>query len=98
MTAREKVARFLCVYGRKPFCNDKKQQPCAQLPMNRIEIAGFLGLTVETISRVHSSLRRSEIITLGRTSHSIHVIDLGALERVAGISRLGSIADNGLAD
>ena len=98
MTAQEKVARFLCVYGRKPFCNDKKQLQCAQLPMNRIEIAGFLGLTVETVSRVLSSFRRNGIITVGRASHAIHVVDLDALERVAGISHLGPKADNALAE
>jgi CRP/FNR family transcriptional regulator len=98
MTAREKVARFLCVYGRKPFCDDKKQLQRAQLPMNRIEIAGFLGLTVETVSRILSSLRRGGIITVGRTSHSIHVADVDALERVAGINYPGLNADHALAE
>jgi CRP/FNR family transcriptional regulator len=86
MTAREKVAHFLMDYTCRSFRDNNRPQRWTKLPMNRSEIADFLGLTVETVSRTLSSLANEEIITVGRTSHSIQVINPDKLAHAAGAS------------
>ncbi|MEL7258531.1 MAG: helix-turn-helix domain-containing protein [Pseudomonadota bacterium] len=48
------------------------------LPMSRVDIADFLGLTVETVSRCFTALRRSGIISL-KNSQIVLVHDEAAL-------------------
>ncbi|WP_317054727.1 helix-turn-helix domain-containing protein [Roseovarius rhodophyticola] len=48
------------------------------LPMSRLDIADFLGLTVETVSRCFTALRRSGIISL-KNSQTVLVRDEAAL-------------------
>ncbi len=87
MTAREKVASFLMLYGYRSLHDHIKQKQWAMLPMSRAEIADFLGLTIETVSRTLTSLARDEIIAVGRKSHFIQVIDPAALAHATGSSR-----------
>lgn len=80
-TAREKVASFLLRYGGKfdPGRTDKDWR----FPMTRTEIADFLGLTTETVSRVLASLARENLITVG-LSHSVRLLNVDVLRRIAG--------------
>ena len=62
-SALEKVASFLVVLlDRVGEKND--DQTCVSLPMKRSDIADFLGLTIETISRTLTKMRKDGIICL----------------------------------
>ncbi len=62
-SAVEKVASFLVVLlDRVGENNDCKS--CFSLPMSRSDIADFLGLTIETVSRTFTKLRKDKIIEL----------------------------------
>lgn len=54
-----------------------------QLPMTRAEIADYLGLTTETISRVTSRLKARQVIRL-LTLHSLRITKLDELAVLAG--------------
>jgi len=82
-TAKEKLASFLLRYGEKfeRGMTDKSGQ--INLPMTRTEIADFLGLTTETVSRVLTSLARENVITVG-LSHSVRLLNVDLLRRISG--------------
>lgn len=70
-TAQERVATFLCLLFEKA----KKRGHCGapiDLPMNRSEIADYLGLTIETVSRQLSKLKSAGVIAI----HGSHAIEL----------------------
>lgn len=73
MTACERVASFLLELSER---NDDEKH--VELPMCRCDIADYLGLTVETVCRVLSDLKRRGII--GISAHSITLLDRFALE------------------
>lgn len=52
------------------------------LPMSRADIADYLGLTIETVSRTFTSLRKRGLIALDDTTH-VRVLDRAALEDMA---------------
>jgi CRP/FNR family transcriptional regulator len=62
-TARERVATFLNLIVVKARC---AQGPnlCIELPMTRIEIADYLGMTMETVSRVFGAFRNEGLIAM----------------------------------
>lgn len=81
--ARQRVAGFIYRIGHR-------QTPCAtstriELPLSRAEIAGYLGLTIETISRQLSALKRDGLISIERKTR-ITVFDMGKLATAAGIT------------
>ena len=82
-TAREKIASFLLRYGRDPRRNEIEKYRHIDLPMTRTEIADFLGLTTETVSRVLTRLAREKVITVG-TSRSIRLTDIDSLRHISG--------------
>ncbi len=53
------------------------------LPMSRIDIADYLGLTLETVSRVLNRLHRDHVITLNSATH-IQLPDRDALRELGG--------------
>lgn len=61
------------------------------LPLTRKEIAQFLGLTVETVSRLVSDFKKNNYIETSRAI--IRVLDVEALKQVAGIGS-ASITDS----
>ncbi len=80
-TAMERVATFLgrmadraAILGGEPGM--------AALPMTRTDIADYLGLTTETVSRVMSTLKRREIIRQGGRG-VVRIVDRRRLEAVA---------------
>ncbi len=53
-----------------------------ELPMTRVDIGDYLGLTIETVSRTFSKLKRSGVIALPRTT-SVLILDADALSQLA---------------
>ncbi|KQR69387.1 Crp/Fnr family transcriptional regulator [Rhizobium sp. Leaf341] len=75
-TAQEKVASYLLLIAER-CCVDGVQgsEPLSfDLPMSRLEIADYLGLTIETVSRQLSKLRAEGIIALRQSRH-LQLID-----------------------
>jgi CRP/FNR family transcriptional regulator len=81
-TAKEKVASFLLSYNEK-LTQESAGDHCMHLPMTRTEIADFLGLTTETVSRVLTGLAREKIITVG-LSHSVRLLNVDLLQHFSG--------------
>jgi CRP/FNR family transcriptional regulator len=85
-TAREKVASFLL--GRTQVEQSPQDDtpsdpaPIASVPMTRVDIADYLGLTIETVSRTISALRREKLIT-STENHCIRILLPDALRQIA---------------
>lgn len=82
-TAREKVASFLLRYGGRFDGDPAGEGRPMSLPLTRTEIADFLGLTTETVSRVLTKLARERIIAVS-LSHSVRLLNVNLLRRIAG--------------
>ncbi|MBL1405246.1 MAG: transcriptional regulator [Hyphomicrobiales bacterium] len=65
-SAIEKIASFLYLIATHidPEKNDGKDQITLEMPMKRGDIADFLGLTIETVSRQLTNLRKRNIIEI----------------------------------
>jgi CRP/FNR family transcriptional regulator, nitrogen fixation regulation protein len=75
-TAQERVAGFLLeMAARNPDASE------VDLPMSRQDIADYLGLTIETVSRMVTQLERSGTIALA-TSRRVVLRKRGALSRM----------------
>ncbi|UQD95225.1 helix-turn-helix domain-containing protein [Bradyrhizobium japonicum] len=82
-TAVEKVAAFLLEMDCRAGA-DKMS-----LPMSRLDIADYLGLTLETVSRVLSSLRKAGVLTF--LDHYQREIVLNDRRRLADFDPQGSV-------
>jgi len=82
-TAKEKVASFLLQYGEQFGREAIQKNHHICMPMTRGEIADFLGLTTETVSRNLTSLARDNAITIG-LPHSIRLLNLDLLRHISG--------------
>ncbi|RYY74730.1 MAG: fumarate/nitrate reduction transcriptional regulator Fnr [Gammaproteobacteria bacterium] len=51
------------------------------LPMSRTDIANFLGLTIETVSRVFTRLQKNNVITVNKKE--IAIVDINSLRNIA---------------
>ncbi len=80
MSAEERVAAFLLDLSRR-FAARGFSPRRFMLRMTRAEIGCFLGLTLETVSRVFSRFQRSGLIRTDR--REIELLDLNALARLA---------------
>lgn len=76
MTACEKVASFLLEMAERFDTGGS-----IELPMSRSDIADHLGLTIETVCRVLSDLKRRGVVAIH--PHAIEVRDREALETLA---------------
>jgi CRP-like cAMP-binding protein len=76
-SAIEKVASFLCVLIDR-MSTELGSHNHALLPMSRSDIADFLGLTTETVSRTLSQLRKSGIIAINNV-HTVVALQPQAL-------------------
>lgn len=77
-TAEERVVSFLLAIHRKTARGDE-----IELPMTRQDIADYLGLTIETVSRMMTNLTRRGLIG-SRARHSVTLRKLSALREIAG--------------
>jgi len=78
---KERIATFLLDYYNKRVDRGLSDQ-VVELPMSRVDISDYLGLTQETVCRVLSHFKRRAIIT-SRNSHEITILDLPSLQRMA---------------
>ena len=83
-TAAEKVASFLLLIARNidPSAVDHKEATF-DLPLTRADIADFLGLTIETVSRQLTRLRAEGVIAIENNRH-VTVPSLPRLEARSG--------------
>ena len=81
MPSTASVANFLCDM-RERLDSRGLQGRRLGLPMTRTDIADYLGLRLETVSRSFSELRRRELIELG--DEGVVILDLPQLARLAG--------------
>ena len=82
LNATGRLAAFLLVMAQRR----SKLNPLgyvAELPMSRLDIADYLGLTVETVSRLFTALRGRGAIRLA-TANRVEILDPGALEAESG--------------
>jgi CRP/FNR family transcriptional regulator len=66
-TAREKIASLLLIIGRRDAVLNTSQGSSTitfDLPLTREAMADYLGLTLETVSRQMSALRKAGVIEL----------------------------------
>ena len=84
-TATEKVASFLLLIARNidPATPPDARSVAFELPLTRADIADFLGLTIETVSRQLTRLRAAGVIRLENNRHGT-IDDLARLQRCAG--------------
>ena len=79
MTARERVSGFLFrIRGATGAAFE------FDLPLTRADMADYLGLTLETVSRQLSALKRDRIINLPHI-RKVQILDLDRLEAAAGV-------------
>ena len=76
MTAPERVASFLF-----EFAERRDVLRVLDLPMSRSDIADYLGLTIETVCRVLSALKRDGVIAIPHPQR-IEICDREALETI----------------
>ena len=88
-SAMERIASFLtrCIPGRGqhgcPGPGPGEDDAYVHLTMTRQEIADYLGLTIETVSRSLTKLKRRGVVSIGRLDE-IHVHDVCRLCRLTG--------------
>ncbi|MEX0282243.1 MAG: transcriptional regulator FnrL [Arenibacterium sp.] len=83
-TAREKIASLLSIIARRdPSQNLSGPKIVFDLPLTREAMADYLGLTLETVSRQMSALKRDGVITL-EGKRRITVNDMETLLTEAG--------------
>lgn len=80
-SAPEKVASFLMVMAERTGTFDGVHQRLV-LPMKRSDIADFLGLTIETVCRAITRLRKARIIAL-KDAQTVIILDHNRLENAA---------------
>lgn len=82
-SAAEKVASFLLLLGHHIDPYAEGFSAVFDIPLGRSDIADFLGLTIETVSRQLSHLRKAGIIVIEK-NRRVTVRDISALEAEAG--------------
>ncbi len=84
-SAAEKVASFLLMIARNidPTADPDRTSAIFDLPLTRADIADFLGLTIETVSRQLTKLRVDGVIRIENNRH-ITVDNMARLEARSG--------------
>jgi CRP/FNR family nitrogen fixation transcriptional regulator len=77
-TAEEKLATFLLEMLDCTYCKD-----AIELPMSRSDVADYLGLAVETVSRTFTAFRHQGILALADVTH-VKILRRDALEEMTG--------------
>lgn len=82
-SANERLASFLLTMARRQAGAEERTLTTVSVPMRWSDIADYLGLTAETVSRTLTALRNGGIVRTGR-SGEIQILDVDALEALAG--------------
>lgn len=80
-TAKEKICSFLLLLSQRAARRGYKENPVF-VPMSRADIADYLGLTTETVSRTFTQLKTSGVISL-LEGNKVLIADLDALYDLA---------------
>lgn len=80
-TAKEKICSFLLLLSRRATRRGHKENPVF-VPMSRADIADYLGLTTETVSRTFTQLKTSGVISL-LEGNKVLIANLDALYDMA---------------
>lgn len=94
-TAREKIASLVAIIARRDVAlqaEGEKGPVIFDLPLTREEMADYLGLTLETVSRQISALKRDGVIVLAGKRH-VTVPNFGRLMEEAGDDSDGGYLD-----
>ena len=77
-TASERVASFLYMIAQHiPCVGEGNNTITFDLPLTRADMADFLGLTIETVSRQLSKLKKKQIVSITHNRHIvIHDLEL----------------------
>jgi CRP/FNR family transcriptional regulator len=92
-TAREKIASMISIIARREASLHLKQAKgmlTVDLPLTREEMADYLGLTLETVSRQISALKKDGVINLEGNRH----ISIPSLDRL--LEEAGDDSDGGM--
>lgn len=81
-SATERLASFLLLLAERRDRISRQAANVVNLPMSRSDIADYLGLTKETVSRVLSSFRRDRLIRL-RAIDEVEILDPAGLKQLA---------------
>jgi CRP/FNR family transcriptional regulator, anaerobic regulatory protein len=81
-TATERLATFLLQLAQRAGRSPSSVAAVIRLPMSRSDIADYLGLTKETVSRVISALKRDRVIRL-QSLNIVEIVHRDALEQLA---------------
>jgi CRP/FNR family transcriptional regulator len=84
LTVRERLAAFLEEMAQRLMV-EGRGQTILELPMSRLDIADYLGLTIETVSRAFGDLKRMDVIAV-LTAHRIVLCDRQRLKDMAMVS------------
>lgn len=82
-TAAEKVASLLLLIATHLDPDAGSERRVFDLPVSRLDIADYLGLTIETVSRQLSKLKTENIISITANRH-IEILNLARLRSRAG--------------
>jgi CRP/FNR family transcriptional regulator, anaerobic regulatory protein len=80
-TAREKICSFLLMLAQRQSRRGHKDNP-VYVPMSRADIADYLGLTTETVSRTFTQLKTSGAISL-QEGNRIQIADMDGIYDMA---------------
>lgn len=67
-TAKERVASFLLLLAKRPGVEDRSR---VEFPMSRQDIADYLGLTIETVCRALTELKKLGVVALPDRHHAL---------------------------
>ena len=81
-TATERLASFLLLLAERADRLAGEKADVVDFPMGRADIADYLGLTKETVSRIISAFRASRLIRL-RALNKVEILDRPALRQIA---------------
>ena len=82
-TAEERIAALMLSISARN-ARRKLSATRFRLPMSRIDIGNYLGLTVETVSRVFSRMQKLGILEV--SNKEITIIDNGGLQDIANVA------------
>lgn len=94
-TAREKIASFIAIVARREAALHKRQpggRMELELPLTREAMGDYLGLTIETVSRQVSALKRDGVIEL-KGKRGVILTDFARI-----VDESGDDADGGMLD
>lgn len=81
-TATERLASFLVHLANRVERVSGEKGDIVELPMSRADIADYLGLTKETVSRILSTFRAARLIRL-QELNQVQILDRSLLEQLA---------------